>query len=123
MDKVSGRLTVFFEEPFWIGVFERISEGKLSVCKVTFGAEPKNYEVYLIRGFTNMELRKTLSNGFPDMLQKRGRMSRELSKLRVHGLIRKIPHSRRYLVSDKGRRIMGALIENKRKIYPELAAF
>ena len=41
MDKVSGRLTVFFEEPFWIGVFERISEGKLSVCKVTFGAEPK----------------------------------------------------------------------------------
>ncbi|MBB5266398.1 hypothetical protein HNP82_003555 [Catenibacillus scindens] len=46
MDKVSGRLTVFFEEPFWVGIFERISEGKLSVCKVTFGAEPKDYEVY-----------------------------------------------------------------------------
>ena len=46
MDKVSGRLTVFFEEPFWVGVFECISEGKLSVCKVTFGAEPKDYEVY-----------------------------------------------------------------------------
>ena len=46
MDKVSGRLTVFFEEPFWVGVFERISEGKLSVCKATFGTEPKDYEVY-----------------------------------------------------------------------------
>ena len=46
MDKVSGRLTVFFEEPFWVGVFDRISEGKLSVCKVTFGTEPKDYEVY-----------------------------------------------------------------------------
>ena len=46
MDKVSGRLTVFFEEPFWVGVFERISEGKLSVCKVTFGAEPKDCEIY-----------------------------------------------------------------------------
>ncbi|HJC67945.1 MAG: YjdF family protein [Lachnospiraceae bacterium] len=46
MDKVSGKLTVFFEEPFWIGVFERLSEGKLSVCKVTFGAEPKDYEIY-----------------------------------------------------------------------------
>lgn len=46
MDKVSGRLTVFFEEPFWVGVFELISEGKLSVCKVTFGTEPKDYEVY-----------------------------------------------------------------------------
>lgn len=47
---------------------------------------------------------------------------RELSKLRAHGLIRKIPHSGRYLVSDKGRRVMGALIEAKRKIYPEFAA-
>ena len=46
MDKVSGKLTVFFEEPFWIGVFERLSEGKLSVCKVIFGAEPKDYEIY-----------------------------------------------------------------------------
>ena len=46
MDKVSGKLTVFFEEPFWVGVFERVSDGKLSVCKVTFGAEPKDYEVY-----------------------------------------------------------------------------
>ena len=46
MDKVSGKLTVFFEEPFWVGVFERVSDGKLSVCKITFGAEPKDYEVY-----------------------------------------------------------------------------
>ena len=43
---VSGTLTVFFEEPFWVGVFERVSGGKLSVCKVTFGAEPKDYETY-----------------------------------------------------------------------------
>ena len=46
MDRVSGKLTVFFEEPFWVGVFERVSDGKLAVCKVTFGAEPKDYEVY-----------------------------------------------------------------------------
>ena len=43
---VSGKLTVFFEDPFWVGVFERVSDGKLSVCKVTFGAEPKDYEIY-----------------------------------------------------------------------------
>lgn len=46
MDKVSGKLTVFFEEPFWVGVFERIERNRLSVCKVTFGAEPKSCEVY-----------------------------------------------------------------------------
>ncbi len=45
MDKVSTGLTVFFEEPFWTGVFERISDERLSACKVTFGAEPKEYEI------------------------------------------------------------------------------
>lgn len=46
MDRMYGKLTVYFENPFWVGVFERISNGKLSVCKVTFGAEPKDYEVW-----------------------------------------------------------------------------
>ena len=39
-------LTVFFEEPFWVGVFERTVGGKLSVCKVTFGAEPTDAEIW-----------------------------------------------------------------------------
>lgn len=46
MDTESGKLTVFFEDPFWVGVFERVSDGRLSVCKVTFGAEPKDHEVW-----------------------------------------------------------------------------
>lgn len=46
MDKVSVTATVFFEEPFWVGVVERISDGKLSVSKIMFGAEPRDYEVY-----------------------------------------------------------------------------
>ena len=37
MGKVSIKLTVYFEEPFWVGVFERIEDGELSVSKVTFG--------------------------------------------------------------------------------------
>ena len=37
---------MYFEDPFWVGVFERIEDGKLSVCKVTFGAEPKDYDVW-----------------------------------------------------------------------------
>lgn len=46
MEKISGKLTVYFEEPFWIGVIERIQGEELSVAKVTFGAEPKDYEIY-----------------------------------------------------------------------------
>lgn len=46
MGKTVCRLSVFFEEPFWVGVFEIIENGKLSVAKVTFGAEPKDFEVH-----------------------------------------------------------------------------
>ena len=65
-------LTVFFEDPFWVGVFERIDGGKLSVCKVTFGAEPKDYDVweFILRHYdelvfspaVEMETRKTADN-------------------------------------------------------------
>lgn len=40
------KLTVLFENPFWIGIFERKYNGNYDVSKVTFGAEPKDYEVY-----------------------------------------------------------------------------
>ena len=45
MDRVFVAVTVMFEEPFWVLVFERTEDNKLSVCKVTVGAEPKDYEV------------------------------------------------------------------------------
>lgn len=77
---------------------------------------------YLIRGYTNQEIRRSIYACNPDTAKERGRMSRSLAKLRAHRLIRKLSHSRRYLVSDKGRRVMGALIETRRKTYPELAA-
>ncbi|MCY1714577.1 YjdF family protein [Caproiciproducens galactitolivorans] len=40
------RITVFFEDPFWVGAMERLTDGKLEAAKVTFGAEPKDYEIY-----------------------------------------------------------------------------
>ncbi len=46
MSRHVSTLNVFFNGQFWTGVFENISDGKLSVYKVTFGTEPKNYEVY-----------------------------------------------------------------------------
>jgi hypothetical protein len=46
MQKTASTLTVLFDDPFWVGVYERVTDGKLEVCKITFGAEPKDYEVY-----------------------------------------------------------------------------
>ncbi len=39
-------LTVCFEPPFWVGVFERIERGARSTSRATFGAEPKDCEVW-----------------------------------------------------------------------------
>ncbi len=46
METMVSTLTVLFEDPFWIGIYEREGYGRYEVCKITFGAEPKDYEVY-----------------------------------------------------------------------------
>lgn len=57
------KLTVYFEDPFWVGVFERTQNGTLSVCKITFGAEPKDYAVhaYVLRHFYELHFSQALS--------------------------------------------------------------
>lgn len=42
----TASLTVLFEAPFWVGLYERWEQGHYTVCKITFGAEPKDAEVY-----------------------------------------------------------------------------
>ncbi|MEA5137309.1 MAG: YjdF family protein [Candidatus Fimivivens sp.] len=48
MSQIIVRLTVFFEDPFWVGIFERTCGDHYEVCKITFGSEPKDYEVYAL---------------------------------------------------------------------------
>lgn len=57
---MEGTLTVYFDEPFWVGIFERCDNGRLSVCKVTFGAEPKEQEIYefVHKHFTKLRFSK-----------------------------------------------------------------
>ncbi len=45
MDKIMAKLTVYFESPFWVGLYERNEKGRYAVCKITFGAEPKDGEI------------------------------------------------------------------------------
>lgn len=39
-------LTILFEDPFWIGLYEREEQGRYTAAKITFGAEPRDCEVY-----------------------------------------------------------------------------
>ena len=81
MEKITGQLTVFFDDPFWVGVFERIEENKLSVCRVVFGAEPKDYEVYdfILKNYSNLKFSSNIEvevkkgNANPKRLQREAR--------------------------------------------------
>lgn len=77
---------------------------------------------YLINGFRNKDIAGIIFPKIQDAKKRSSRTSRILKKLRQHGLIKKVSHSRRYHVTSKGRRIMGALIELYHKDYPELIA-
>lgn len=73
---------MFFKEPFWIGVFERISEGKLSVCKVTFGAEPKDYEVYdfVLKNYYRLRFSPAVATDVKETGHNPKRIQREVRK-------------------------------------------
>ena len=82
MDKTNGKLTVYFEEPFWVGVFERIEDGKLSVAKVIFGAEPKDYEVqeYIQKYYFSLKFSPAVESVVKDIKRNPKRMQREAKK-------------------------------------------
>ena len=82
MAKANGKLTVYFEEPFWVGVFERIEDGKLSVAKVTFGAEPKDYEVqeYIRKYYSSLKFSPAVDTVVKDIKRNPKRMQREAKK-------------------------------------------
>lgn len=72
-----SRLTILFEAPFWIGLYERIEHGRYEVCKITFGAEPKDYEVYefLLRNWHKLK--------FSSPIQAEAAMERKTNPKRV----------------------------------------
>lgn len=70
---------------------------------------------FLLKGFTNRDLRQSLGMGQSvDVHQRRrcsGRVTRLLRLLRAHGLIRKVSATRYYRVTPKGQRIMTAALK------------
>ena len=105
--KVGGKTVTGFNvwSPEMILIMETINDGR-----------------YLINGFQNKDIRCKIYPRIKDPKKLGSKTSRLLKKLRQHGLIKKVPRSRRYHVTSKGRRIMGALIEIYRREYPTLAA-
>jgi hypothetical protein len=60
-----------------------------------------------LRGFTNQEIRPLLAQllGLDPANYPIGRMTYDLRRLRLHGILERIPHSHRYLLTSEGLRI------------------
>jgi hypothetical protein len=69
---------------------------------------------FVINGFRNRDIRALLytndANDKPEARRRSAAVGRRLRLLRAHGLIRKVPRTHRYQVSDKGRLIITALL-------------
>ena len=65
-----------------MGVFERVSDGKLSVCKVTFGAEPKDYEVYefVLKNYYQLRFSLAVATDIKEARHNPKRVQREVRK-------------------------------------------
>lgn len=82
MNETIRTLIVYFEDPFWVGVFERIEEENLSVCKVTFGAEPKDYEVweFVLRHYYELKFSPALKTEIKQTADNPKRRQRNVKK-------------------------------------------
>ena len=82
MDKAAVTLQVFFEDPFWVGIFERVSAGKLEACKVTFGPEPKDYEVldFIRKGYFGLRFSPAVAAVVKEAGRNPKRVQREVRK-------------------------------------------
>jgi hypothetical protein len=72
---------------------------------------------FALSGIRNADLRALLYQSLKgtkltkaEIRRRSAAVTRQLALLRAHGLLRKMPHSHRYLLSSKGRRIITALL-------------
>lgn len=81
---------------------------------------------HALRGFRNGELAERLFGPSPqdprERRQRCGRVSRRISLLRAHGLVAKIPRSRRYRVTTSGQRFMSTAIQVRTKLFSRAMA-
>ncbi len=69
---------------------------------------------YLINGFTNKEIRKEYFEEC-ETKQNINKMTRTLSKLRAHGIIKKVARKNKYYLTTNGRKIINSILVYTRK--------
>ena len=76
-------LTILFQDPFWIGLYEREEDGRYQVCRIVFGAEPRDQEVYLLllEIWRKLRFSPAVAGGLPpETIRNPKRRQREVQK-------------------------------------------
>jgi hypothetical protein len=88
--------------------------------------EAVNRGEFAIRGLRNRDLQPllyaTVSKTKAQQRKRSAAVSRRLRMLRAHGLIRKLPHTHRYHVTDRGRMILNAILLARRVTVQQILA-
>ena len=73
---------MYFEEPFWVGVFEVIENRKVTAARVVFGAEPKDCELfeYVLRYYTGLHFSPAVDTVVKETSKNPKRIQREARK-------------------------------------------
>jgi hypothetical protein len=80
---MEGKLTVYFEDPFWVGMFEREDESGYCVSRVVFGSEPTDVEIYdyIQREYAHLDFSQPMKKQIKIVRRKNfKRMQREVRK-------------------------------------------
>ena len=103
-----------------VRAFNPLSRNERMLFEVLLAGE------YTLHGFTNRAVRQKLAHTLYPLASEAekqpGQVTRLFRRLHAHGLIAKIPHSRRWRVSLAGRRTMTTAIKLREVAYPRLFA-
>jgi hypothetical protein len=110
--KSSAQLTVFFEDPFWVGVFETVDERGHAVCRVVFGAEPTDAQVheFVLARYPRLTFTEPRAEGDPETLPAAPRVN---PKRRQHEARRATEQTG---VSSKAQEAMRLDLEQRKKV-------
>ena len=81
-------LTVFFDDPFWVGLFQRREGERMTAVKVVFGAEPRDEQVlqYILDAYWALSFSPPVSAGNERPLAANPkRRQRQAAKLQEQG--------------------------------------
>lgn len=91
--------------------FNVLSQDTLSLFNIIASGE------YLINGFNNKNIRKKYFPQDSESQKNINKMTRILSKLRAHGIIKKVPKKNRYYLTTSGRKLItSVLIYTKKEL-------